>query len=189
MFAESAVGGAESGEEVGVDVEFTDNLAASEDWDDDFGFGFQRTGEIAGVGVDVVYDDGFAAGGGGAADALVERDASVRGHGAAEGSEDEDVASGFALDHVKTDPVVAGEMVVEERDDGLHESFGGWGGGGEGVELGDEVGGIGSGGGHGGSGDEMARRQKRRRVKWKMEECPNIVQQVRREEKKVSGRI
>ena len=93
VFAEFAVVGAEGGEEVGVDVEFADDFAANEDGDDDFGFGFERAGEIAGVGVDVVDDDGFAAGGRGAADALIERDAGVGRHGAFEGAEDKRVAA------------------------------------------------------------------------------------------------
>ena len=77
VFAEFAVVGTEGGEEVGVDVEFADNFAADEDGDNDFGLGFEGAGEVAGVGVDVVDDDGFAAGGRGAADALVEGNAGV----------------------------------------------------------------------------------------------------------------
>src|SRR5258706_14753675 len=81
VFAEFAVVGAEGGEEVGVDVEFADDFAADENGDDDFGFGFEGAGEIARVGVDVVNDDGFTAGGCGAAAALGKRDAGVRRHG------------------------------------------------------------------------------------------------------------
>jgi hypothetical protein len=139
VFAEFAVVGAEGGEEVGVDVEFTDDFAADEDGDDDFGFGFERTGEVARVGVDVVDHDGFAAGGRGAADALIEGNASVGRHGAFEGAEDERVAS-FPFEHVEADPVVAGELFVEKGDDGFHEGFGGCGGFGERIELRDEVG-------------------------------------------------
>jgi len=122
VFAEFAVVGAEGGEEVGVDVEFADDFAADEDGDDDFGFGFERAGEVAGIGVDVVNDDGFAAGGRGPADALVKRDAGVGRHGAFEGAEDECVAS-FPFEHVEADPVVAGEFFVEKGDDGFHERF------------------------------------------------------------------
>ena len=50
VFAELAIAGAEGGEEVGVDVEFTDDFAVNEDGDDDFGFGFEGAGEIAGIG-------------------------------------------------------------------------------------------------------------------------------------------
>jgi hypothetical protein len=147
VFAEFAVVGAEGGEEVGVDVEFADDFAADEDGDDDFGFGFERAGEIAGVGVDVVDDDGFAAGCRGAADALVEGDAGVGRHGAFERAEDERVAS-FPFEHVEADPVVAGELFVEERDNGFHERFAGCGGFGEGVEFGHQIGGFSLCGGH-----------------------------------------
>ena len=107
MFAEFAVVGAEGGEEVGIDVEFADDFAADEDGDDDFGLGFERAGEVARVGVDVVDDDGFTAGGRGAADALVEGNAGVGRHGALERAEDEGVAA-FPFEHVEADPVVAG---------------------------------------------------------------------------------
>ena len=138
MFAEFAVVGAEGGEEMGIDVEFADDFAADENGDDDFGFGFEGAGEIAGIGVDVVNDDGFTAGGRGAADALVKRDPGVGRHGALEGTEDERVAS-FPFEHVEADPVVASEFFVEERDDGFHERFAGCGGFGEGVELRNDV--------------------------------------------------
>jgi hypothetical protein len=147
VFAEFAVVGAEGGEEVGVDVEFADDFAADEDRDDDFGFGFERAGEIAGVGVDVVDDDGFAAGGRGAADALIEGNAGVGRHGALEGAEDERVAS-FPFEHVEADPVVGGELFVEKGDDGFHEGFAGGGGFGERVEFGHQIGGFSLCGGH-----------------------------------------
>ena len=124
VFAQYAVVGAEGGEEVGVDVEFADDFAVDEDGDDDFGFGFEGAGEVAGVGVDVVDDDGFAAGGRCAADALIERNAGVGRHGAFEGAEDERVAA-FPFEHVEADPVVAGEALVEKGDDGFHQSVGG----------------------------------------------------------------
>jgi hypothetical protein len=148
VFAEFAVVGAKGSVEVGVDVEFADDFAAGEDGDDDFGFGFERASEIAGVGVDVVDDDGFAGGSGGPADALVERDAGVGRHGAFEGAEDEDVLIGVFFEHVKADPVVAGEFFVEEGDDGFHEGVGVWGRAGKGVEIGEEVGWFGLGCGH-----------------------------------------
>ena len=141
VFAEFAVVGAEGGQEVGIDVEFADDFAADEDGDDDFGFGLEGAGKIAGVGVDVVDDDGFAAGGCGAADALVEGNAGVGRHGALKGAEDERVAS-FPFEHVETDPVVAGEIFVEKGDDGFHEGFAGGGGLGERVELGNQIGGL-----------------------------------------------
>jgi len=124
---------------VGVDVEFADDFAADKDGNDDFGFGFEGAGEVAGVGVDVVDDDGFAAGGRGAADPLVERYARVRRHGALERAEDEHVAA-FPFEDVEADPVVAGELFMKQGDDGFHESFAGYGGPGECVELGNDVG-------------------------------------------------
>lgn len=139
VFAEFAVVGAEGGEEVGIDVKFADDFAADEDGDDDFGFGFEGAGEIARVGIDVVDDDGFAAGSSGAADALIEGDAGVGRHGAFERAEDERVAA-FPFEHVEADPVVAGELFVEQSDDGFHEGFAGGGGLGERVELGNDVG-------------------------------------------------
>jgi len=139
VFAEFAVVGAEGGREVGIDVEFADDFAADEDGDDDFGFGFEGAGEIAGVGIDVVDDDDFAAGDSGAADALVEGNAGVGRHRAFEGAEDERFAS-FPFEHVEADPVVAGEFFVEKGDDGFHEGFAGYGGFGERVELGNDVG-------------------------------------------------
>ncbi len=131
MFAEFAIGGAEGGEEVGVDIEFTDDLAVDEDGDDDFGFGFEGTGEIAGIAGDVVNDDGHAAAGSGAANALVERDASVGRHGALERAEDEDVVIAFLFEHVEAHPIVFGEFAVKERDDVFHQGFTGTGGDGQ----------------------------------------------------------
>ncbi len=133
MFAEFAVSGAEGGEEVGVDIEFTDNFAVDEDRDDDFGFGFEGTGEIAGIAGDVVNDDGHAAAGSGAANALVERDASVRRHGALERAEDEDVVIAFLFEQVEAHPIVFGELAVKERDDVFHQGFAGSGGDGQAV--------------------------------------------------------
>ena len=147
MFAELAVVRAEGGQEVGVDVEFAGDFAADEDGNDDFGLCFEGAGEIARVGVDIVDDDGFAAGGRGAADALIERDAGMGRHGALEGAEDERVAA-FFFQHVEADPVVFGEFCVEERDDGFHERFGGRGGFGERIEFGDQIGGFQVCGGH-----------------------------------------
>jgi hypothetical protein len=149
VFAELAIIGTESGEEVGIDVEFTGDFAADEDGDDDFGLGFKRASEIAGIGVDVVDNDGFAGGSSGATDTLIKRDTGVRGHGALEGTEDEDVAVRFPFEHIKADPVVAGEFFVEKGDDGFHESVGGGGGTSERVEFGDEVGRFGVSRGHG----------------------------------------
>ena len=138
MFAEFAVVGAEGGWEVGVDVEFAGDFAADEDGDDDFGFGFERAGEIAGVGLDVVNDDGFAAGRSGAADALVEGDSSVGRHGALEGAEDERVAA-FPFEHVKADPIVASEFFVKKGGDAFHEGVGIGGRNGKAIKSRDKV--------------------------------------------------
>jgi hypothetical protein len=148
VFAENAISGAESGKEVGVDVEFTDDFAVDEDRDDDLGFGFERAGEIAGIAGDVVDDDGHAAAGSGAANALVERDAGVGRHGALEGAEDEDVAIGFLFEQVEASPIVFGELAVKERDDVLHQGFAGSGGDGQTVQFEDEVGRFRMRGGH-----------------------------------------
>jgi hypothetical protein len=147
VFAEFAIFGAEGSQEVGVDVEFAGDFAADEDGDDDFGFCFERAGEIARVCVDVVHDDGFATGGRGAADALIERDARVGRHGAFEGAEHEDVAA-FLFQHKKANPIVFGEFFVEQRDDGFHERFAGRGGFGESVEFGNQIAGFEICGGH-----------------------------------------
>ena len=133
VFAEDAIAWAKGGEEVGIDIEFTDHFAVDEDGDDDFGLGFEGAGEIAGIAGDVVNDDGHAATGSGAANALVERDAGVWRHGALEGAEDEDIASWFMLEHVEANPIVFGELAVKERDDVCHEGFGGRGGDGQSV--------------------------------------------------------
>lgn len=151
MFAELAVVRAESGEEVGVDIEFAGNFAVNEDGDDDFGFGFKRAGEIAGIGIDVVDDDGFAGGSGGTTDPLVERNASVRRHGAFEGAENENVTIAFLFEHVEPNPVVAGELLVKDGDNALHESFGRGRSFGEGIENRYQVSRFGTCGGHGNS--------------------------------------
>ena len=151
VLAELAIVGTEGGVEVRVDVEFPDDIAVNENGNDDFGFGFERAGEIARVGVDVVDDDSFAGGGRGAADTLMKRDASVGRHGALEGAEDEDVAVRFFFQHVKTDPIVAGELFMEQRDDGFHEGIGGGRSLGKRIERWNEVGGFRMCGGHGDS--------------------------------------
>jgi len=133
VFAENAIAWAKGGEEVGIDIEFTEDFAVDEDGDDNFGFGFEGAGEIAGIAGDVVNDDGHAAAGSGAANALVERDAGVWRHGALEGAEDEDIAGGFVLEHVEANPIVFGELAVKERDDVCHQGFGGSGGDGQAI--------------------------------------------------------
>jgi hypothetical protein len=139
VLAEAAVVRTEGGGKVRINVEFADDLAVDKYRDNDFGFGFERAGEIAGIGADVVYDDGCAGGSRGAADALVERNASVRRHCALEGAEGEHVAIAFLFEHVEADPVVAGEVFMEERNDGFHQGAGGCGRLLERIESGNEV--------------------------------------------------
>jgi hypothetical protein len=148
VFAEKAIVGTKGSEEVGVDVEFTDDFAMDEDGDDDFGFGFEGAGKIAGIAGDVVNDEGHAATGGSAANALVERDAGVRRHGAFEGAEDEDIAAGFVFEHVEANPIVFGELAVKERDDVFHQGFGGSSGDGQAIQFEDETGRFRMSGGH-----------------------------------------
>ena len=151
MFAELPVVGSEGGEEVGINVEFADDLAVAKDGNNDFRFGLQRAGKIARVGIHVVNDNGSTARSRGATDSLIQGDAGVGRHGALERAENEDVAVGFPLEHVKTNPIVASELGVKERDDALHESVGRGRCGGEGVQFGNQIGGLGVCGGHGNS--------------------------------------
>jgi len=149
VFAELAVVRAEGGQEVGVDVEFADDFAVSEDRDDDFGLGFEGAGEVAGIGIDIIDDDGLAAGSRGATNALIEKDARVGRHGALEWAEDQDVVIALFLEHVEASPVVAGKFLVEQGDHAIHERFGGVRGARQGIELGDQVGWLCVCGGHG----------------------------------------
>ena len=138
VFANVAIIGAEGGEGVGVDIKFASDFAMNEDGDNNFRFGFEGTGEIAGVGIDVVDDDGFAGGGCGATDTLIERNASVGSRSALEGPQDEGI--GVLLQHVKADPVIVGQLFVEESDDPLHENFGRSGRFCESIEIANQVG-------------------------------------------------
>lgn len=124
VFAKLAVVWTEGGEEVGIDVQFASNFAMDENWNDDLGFGLERTSEITSVGVNVVDHNGFAGGGRCAADALVEGDAGVWSHSAFERAEDEDLVIPFFFEHIKTNPVVARKLFVEERDDTFHQGVG-----------------------------------------------------------------
>ena len=71
VFAEIPIVGAESRNEMGVDVELASNFSVYEDGDDNFGFGFDGAGEIARVVIDVVDYDSLAARLRGNADALI----------------------------------------------------------------------------------------------------------------------
>ena len=70
-FTESAVFRAEGSEEMAVDVEFADDFTANKNRNNDLGLGLERTGEVAGVRVDIINDDGLAAGSCGAANTLI----------------------------------------------------------------------------------------------------------------------
>ena len=142
MFAELAVVWTECGEEMGVNIEFAHDFAVSEDRDDDLGFGFERTSKVARIGVDVVDDDGLAAGRRRATNALIERDAGVGRHGALERAEDENVAVALLFEHIKTNPIVTSELGVEEGDNALHQRVSRAGGCGESVELENQISGF-----------------------------------------------
>jgi len=149
VFAEFAVVGAKGSVEVRVDVELPNDFAVSEDRNHDFGLGFERAGEIAGIGIDIVNDDGFAGGGCGTTDALIEGNSRVGRHGALEGAEDEDVVIAFFLEHVEADPIVAGELFMKEGDDAVHERVSRDGSASKSVELGNQIRGLAVCGGHG----------------------------------------
>jgi hypothetical protein len=148
VLAEFAVVGAEGGVEVGVDVEFAGDFVVDEDGNDDFGFGFERAGEVTGIGIDVVDDDSISGGGSGAADALMERDARVGSHAAFEGTEDEDIVVPFPFEHVEADPIVVSEFFVKKGDDAFHDGFGVGGRNGEAIERRNEIRGFCVRGGH-----------------------------------------
>src|SRR5882757_1984090 len=89
VFAEFAVVGTEGGGDVAVDVEFADDFSFCENRNDNFGFCFERTSEIARIAVHVVHDNSLSARSSCAADALVERNTRVWRSGAAERAKDE----------------------------------------------------------------------------------------------------
>ena len=148
VLTEFAVVGTESGEEVAVNVEFADDFSVHKNRDDDLGFCFERAGEIARVAVDVIHNDRLSGGSGGPADALIERNARVGRERADKGTEDEDFASGFVLEHVKADPIVSGEFFVKEICDFLHEVVGGRAYSAKRIDFRDQVGTFESGRGH-----------------------------------------
>ncbi len=123
MFTEFAVIGAKGGVSVAVDVEFADDFSVSEDRNDDFGFCFNRAGEIARIVVDVIHNECFPAGSRRAADSLIQRNARVRSRCSTKRSENEHVWI-IGVNHVKAHPVVASELFVEQRNYGIHQGVG-----------------------------------------------------------------
>jgi hypothetical protein len=95
VLAEFAVVRAKGSLKVRVNIEFARNFAVDEDGNDNFGLGFERTGEIAGIGIDVVHDDRLSRGSCCATNPLVEGNPRVRGHGALERTKHENVSSIF----------------------------------------------------------------------------------------------
>src|SRR5208282_3714940 len=87
--------------EMAVDVEFAGDLVLNENRHNDFRFCLQRTGQVAGIFADVVDDDRFAAGSGGPANSLVERNSRVRSHGAHESLQHQHGRLGAGFEHVK----------------------------------------------------------------------------------------
>ena len=123
VFAEFAIVGAEGGQEVGIDVEFARDFAVNEDRNHNLGSGFQGASEIAGVRGNIIDNQRFSAGGGRAANALVQRDTRVGCHSALKRAQDKYVVIAFFFEHVKTDPVVTREFLMEERNNTLHEQI------------------------------------------------------------------
>src|SRR5579863_358630 len=123
MLAKFAILGSEGGEKVAVNVEFADNFALHENRHDNLRLRFDRTGEVARVGADVVHHDSLAGGGGGSTDTLVQRDASMRCHRAPKRAEDKDVFLSFFFQHVEANPVVFEQISMQQLDDPLHQFF------------------------------------------------------------------
>jgi len=124
VLTEGAIFIAKSGEEVRVDVEFTHDLIANKNRNDNFGFGFERAREIAGIGLHVVHDDGLAGGRRSTADTLIKRNTNMWRHGAFERTKHEDIAITFLFEHVESDPVVPREFFMEQANDAAHQLFG-----------------------------------------------------------------
>jgi hypothetical protein len=61
MFAEMPIRRTKRGREMTVNIQFADHLAGNENWDNDFGFCFERTSKVSRVATDIVDDDGLSA--------------------------------------------------------------------------------------------------------------------------------
>lgn len=148
VLAELAVIGTESGKEVAVNVELADDFSVHKNRNDDLGFRFEGTGEIASVAVDVIHNNCFSGGSCGSTDALIERNARVGRERTDKRTKYQDFASGFVLEHVKANPVVSGEFFVQEICDFLHEVIGIRAGDRKRIDFRDQVGTFESGRGH-----------------------------------------
>src|SRR5207249_4653052 len=111
----------EGGGEVAVDVQLANDFTMSKDRDDDLGFGFQRTRQIARIFADIIDHDGPATRGSGATDAMIHRDASMGRHRTYERYQREHGRPRLWLDHVKAHPVVFQHLLVEQPAESLHE--------------------------------------------------------------------
>ena len=58
-----AVFGAKSGGEMAVDIEFSCHFTLDVHGDNNFRLGLERTGQIAGIRIDIVHNDGIPGGG------------------------------------------------------------------------------------------------------------------------------
>ena len=135
---ELAVGVAERGRHVGVDVDLGDHEVVVDDRDDDLGPGREEAREVALVGVHVVHDLGLAARGRGAAHALADGDPDMLGGlGPLPGTEHELVS----LDEVDPDPRVGLDAVCEQIDDAAQDLVGRLVAAGDALDLGQHVGG------------------------------------------------
>ncbi len=76
-FQQVTVSNSESCKIVAVDVDFSDNFSTRMDWDHNFGFGLDRTGEVTRIEAYIVDDDRLARRNSGTADALGYRNADV----------------------------------------------------------------------------------------------------------------
>jgi hypothetical protein len=115
--AEGAVGGAEAGRRMRVDVELADEAPTGQDRHHDLRAHGQAAGEVVGFGGDVVDDHRLLALGHLSADAAAEGDARVLGGLANKGAEQE-LARTRRVDQVEAHPVVAGLPRGEQAADG-----------------------------------------------------------------------
>src|SRR6516162_2402871 len=104
-----------------IDIEFTCYLAVYEDRNHDLRLGFERAGKVPRIGINIVHHYGLAGRRGSTADSLVQWDAGVGCRRAFEGSQHQHVAAGLPFEHVKADPVVTAELLVEQRHKSVHK--------------------------------------------------------------------